>query len=273
MDATTNNDWRKLAAVLYRKPRDSKIFGSVELDVTDVETYIQSKRREGLKITLTHIFLLTVARCLWEETPELNCYVQRGAIRSRPGVDASLSVLVGLQMNSVLVKGAHQMTLAELSQFLQTEVRNARKGMEVGAAKAKHSISRIPWPLRQWLMDLVLWLSIKWGIPLGFLGVSPDSFGSFILSNLGSIGLDVGYPALAPFSRGAMVLCQGQVMDKPAVVDGQVLPRRIITLSAALDHRLVDAAQAGILFTYIRRVLKNPEVLEQKPAWTSATFN
>jgi pyruvate dehydrogenase E2 component (dihydrolipoamide acetyltransferase) len=266
MDAATNNDWRKLAAVIYRKPRDSKIFGSVELDVTDVETYIRAKRQEGLKITLTHIFLLTIARCIWEEIPELNCFIRRGKVIRRPRVDASLTVLAGKQLNSVIITGAEQMTLAELSLFLQTEIRSTRKGAQIGAAKAQKSIGRIPWPLRQWLTDLLLWLSIEWGIPLPFLGISPDHFGSFLLSNLGSIGLDVGFPALAPFSNVSMVIIQGNVLDKPAVVNGQVVPRRILTLSAALDHRVVDAAHAGLLFNYIRRVLKNPAVLEVKPA-------
>ncbi len=59
---SVNTSWRKVAASIYKKPTDSKIFGSVELDVTDLEQYITQKRKEGLKITLTHIFTLAVAR-------------------------------------------------------------------------------------------------------------------------------------------------------------------------------------------------------------------
>lgn len=49
------------------------------------------------------------------------------------------------------------------------------------------------------------------------------------------------------------------------VVNGLVMPRRAITISAALDHRVVDAAQIGRLFSYLRWVVKNPEVLEDMP--------
>lgn len=271
MPASINNDWRKLAVVIYRKPHDSKIFGSVELDVTDVEAYIQAKRRDGLKITLTHIFMLALSRGIRQETPELNCYVRRGRIIQRDSVDVSLSVLVGdgQQLTTVKVAGAENLTLQELSAGLQTAIQNARNLQRADAKQAKDVVARIPWPLRQWVVDLVKWLMNTWGVSLPFLGVSPGSFGSFVLSNLGSIGLDIGYPALAPFSNVAMVVAQGSVSTKPVVVEGQVVPRRMITISGAVDHRVVDAAQIGRLFSYVRRILKTPGVLEEKPVPSS----
>lgn len=268
MGNQTNNDWRKLTAVLYRKPSDSKIFGSVEFDVTEVEKFINNHRRSNLKITLTHIFLLALSRGLKGAAPEINCYVRRGRIIQRERVDVTLSVLVGAgQMSSVKVIGAENLTLQELSTQLQSEVQKVRKGEDGEIKKAKNLVVRIPWPFRQWVTDLIKWLTIDWGISLPFLGVSPESFGSFVLSNLGSIGLDVGYPALAPFSNVAMVVNQGNVITKPMVVDGMVVPRRVITMSAALDHRVVDAAQIGRLFNYLRKIIKNPEILEEKPVW------
>ena len=51
-----NTSWRKTALTIYKKPVDSKIFGSVEIDITDLEKYIAKKRKSGIKITLTHFF-------------------------------------------------------------------------------------------------------------------------------------------------------------------------------------------------------------------------
>ena len=68
-----NNGWRRVAASVYRKPVDSKIFGSVEIDVTDLEAFISARRKQGVKITLTHFFTLAVARALKNDVPELNC--------------------------------------------------------------------------------------------------------------------------------------------------------------------------------------------------------
>jgi hypothetical protein len=38
-----NTDWRITAAAIYRKPNDSKVFGTVELDVTELEQFIADK--------------------------------------------------------------------------------------------------------------------------------------------------------------------------------------------------------------------------------------
>jgi pyruvate/2-oxoglutarate dehydrogenase complex dihydrolipoamide acyltransferase (E2) component len=266
MENPFNNDWRKLTAVLYEKPRDSKIFGTVEFDITDLEAFINNKRKAGLKITMTHIFLLALARGVKEAAPEINCYIRRGRIIPRDGVDVSLSVLDNSgQMTSVKVRNAEYLTLQELNTYLQQEVIVARKGQGAQLKKARNSLVRLPWPLRQWVATLIRRITVDWGFSLPFLGVSPNSFGSFVLSNLGSIGLDIGYPALAPFSNVAMVAILGRAADKPMVVNGQVVPRRAITVSAALDHRVVDASQIGRLFNYLRQMVKHPELLDIKP--------
>lgn len=40
-----NTSWRKTASTIYKKPVDSKIFGSVEIDITDLEKYINEKEK------------------------------------------------------------------------------------------------------------------------------------------------------------------------------------------------------------------------------------
>ena len=120
----TNNDnlntnWRKVAAAVYKKPTDAKILGSVEIDVTDIEEYINKKRKEGLRITLTHIFTLIIARALKEDVSELNVSVVRGKVIPRSSIEASVSVLLrDNQLSSVKVPDADKMTLKELADFL-----------------------------------------------------------------------------------------------------------------------------------------------------------
>lgn len=259
-----NTEWRKVAAAVYHKPVDSKIFGSVELDVTELEQYITQKRQEGLKITLTHILLLAIARAFRDEVPEFNCYIRRGSVVPRDQISASLSVLIhrDTQMGSVLVNQADQLNLRQLSTFLETEIAHSRKGKEHKTMQLKSILAAIPWPFRGWILGFLKRISIDWGFYMPALGISPNNFGSFVLSNIGSVGLDMGFPALLPSSNVSVVLVMGSVNTKPGVVNGQVVPRRIMNLGAALDHRVVDAMHGGKLFRYIKRIIRNPEVLE-----------
>ncbi|MEQ1744332.1 MAG: 2-oxo acid dehydrogenase subunit E2 [Saprospiraceae bacterium] len=255
-----NNAWRKTAAAIYRKPVDSKIFGTVDLDVTDLEAFVLEKRQQGLRITLMHPLILFLARGIKTEVPELNCYVRRGNIVPRKHVDVAVSVLVrgGTQMGAVIVPAAETLSLVELADFLAQEVPKARRGKNKKGADPTELVAAIPWPLRGWCVGLIKWLTIDVGVSLPGLGLSPDKFGSFVFSNLGSIGLDVGYPALFPASNVGMVLNMGNVQSKPVVVGDQIVPRRILCLSAAIDHRIVDAAHVGTMFRYMKEAIKGP---------------
>lgn len=258
-----NNAWRKVATAIYRKPEDSKIFGTVELDVTDLELFVRQKRLEGLKITLMHPLILLFARALKNEVPQLNCYVRRGRIIAREQVDVMVSVLQrdGEQLGSVMVPNADTLTLAGLADILAGDVQRTRKGAEKGATNQKSLLAALPWPFRGWLIRLLRLFVIDWGLYLPFPGFSADSFGSFVFSNVGSIGIDIAYPALMPVSNLAMVVTMGSVQTKPAVVEGQIVPRRLLVMSAALDHRVVDASHGGKLFRYLKKAIKDPEAL------------
>ncbi|NQU85286.1 MAG: 2-oxo acid dehydrogenase subunit E2 [Mariniphaga sp.] len=261
-----NNNWRKVAATIYKKPSDSKIFGTVEIDVTELEKYISDKRKEGLKITLTHVIVLIVARALKQEVPELNTYVKRGNIVHRNYVDATVSVLLpGGRMGSVKVKDADNLTLKEIVDLMSGEIKKSRKGDENSTMQSKHLLASIPWPFRNWVFRLYKMFTIDWGISLPFLGLNSDSFGSFVISNIGSIGLDMGYPSLLPSSNVAFVMIMGGIYKKPVVVNDEIVVRRIMSLGAALDHRVTDASQGGKLFRFIKYMVKNPELLEEKP--------
>lgn len=261
-----NTDWRKVASTIYRKPIDSKIYGTVEIDVTELEKFISIKRKEGTKTTLTYILTLIIGRALRQDVPELNTYVRRGKIIQRNQVDATVSVLLsGGQMGSVKIKNADQLTIAEFSEEIAKKIRESRKGNENDTMQSKNFLARFPWPFRTWMFKLYRTLTIHWGIALPGIGLDANSFGSYVVSNIGTLGLDTGYASLLPSSNVSVVFIVGNVVKKSVVVNNQVVPRKIMALSATLDHRVVDGSHGGKLFRRIKQMVRNPEILEKKP--------
>lgn len=259
-----NNEWRVTASAIYRKPTDSKMYGSVELDVTDLEDFIRAKRSEGIKITMTHFFLLAIARAFRHAVPELNCFVRRGKIIHRSSVDATLSVLIKdrTQMGSVRLDHADRLSLAEAAEVLASELKKSRGGEENKAMAGKSLLAAIPWPFRSVILRIIQLLTVGFGINFPGLGLRSDSFGSFLLTNIGSTGIDLGYAALMPLSNVSAVFSMGMPQSKPAVFNGEIVPRRILTMSAVIDHRVADAIHAGHLFRYLKLVLREPHILE-----------
>jgi pyruvate dehydrogenase E2 component (dihydrolipoamide acetyltransferase) len=268
-----NSSWRKVASTIYKKPTDSKIFGIVELDVTELEKYVKKKRKEGIKTTLTYLVTIIIGRGIRQEVPELNTYVKRGKIKQRKQVDATVSVLLpGGQMGSVKVENADQLTTAEISENIGNNIANSRKGKENDEMQSKSLLANLPWPFRNWLFKIYQTITINWGISLPVIGLDSNSFGSYIISNIGTVGLDTGFGSLLPSSNISFVFVLGSINKKPIVVNDEVAIRRVMLLSSTLDHRVVDGSHGGRLFRYIKQVAKNPELLDSKPEPTLSKF-
>lgn len=261
---TLNTSWRRVASSLYGRPREGKIYGSVELDITHIEAYIEALRERGVKTTLTHVLFLAIARTIHQEIPEFNTLVRRGKIVARPLLEGAVSVLLpnGQEMSAVKIREPHLLDQATLSNVMAQKIQQARQGADDGTRDIKETLARIPWPFRGWLIGFIGWLTIDLGIYIPALGLRDDRFGCFLLSNIGTLGLDVGYPSLFPNANVNIVVTMGAVKIRPEYVHGEWVPRRVITLAAALDHRLVDGVHGGKLFSHLKKFAENPAKLD-----------
>ena len=96
-------------------------------------------------------------------------------------------------------------------------------------------------------------------------GQPAHPLGSLFVTNIGSFGLDEGYIAPVPLARVPLYVCVGAVRDAPMAVDGEVVVRPEMVLTATADHRLVDGAHAAKLARLVRAYLADPETLDRRP--------
>jgi len=54
----------------------------------------------------------------------------------------------------------------------------------------------------------------------------------------------------------------GRVTEKPWVVNGEIKIRKILTIVYTVDHRVGDAALGVKTFKNIKKILENPNLLE-----------
>ncbi|RDZ66292.1 branched-chain alpha-keto acid dehydrogenase subunit E2 [Haloferax sp. Atlit-12N] len=91
--------------------------------------------------------------------------------------------------------------------------------------------------------------------------ISPGEMrgGTFTITNIGGIGGEyatpiINYPEVA-------ILALGAIKDKPRVIDGEVVPRKVLTLSLSFDHRIVDGAQGARFTNRVKELLEDPKLL------------
>jgi pyruvate dehydrogenase E2 component (dihydrolipoamide acetyltransferase) len=268
LEDSLNTPWRRIATAIYDPPKDSKLYGTVELDITKVDEYIHRKRKEGIKVTYTTVFASLMSRSIAFDVPEFNVYVTRGRIHPRESVNVMVSVLLEKtsEMSSIMVKSAHSKTMDQIVDEMRKGILESRNGQENKTMQQKDRLSSLPWPLRKWMFSLLKHVFVRWGFQWKKKGLDRNSFGSFILSNICSLGLDHGYPALFPLSNLALVVLMGNIGKKPIVINDEIVVRKLLTLSACLDHRMVDGAHAGKLFRALKQRIQRIDELDEVPS-------
>lgn len=82
---------------------------------------------------------------------------------------------------------------------------------------------------------------------------------TFSLTNYGSIGGMFGIPIIN--YPEAAILGIGRIVEKPVVVDGRIVARRMLPLSLSYDHRIIDGASGAKFLNLLKYLLIDPEVL------------
>jgi pyruvate dehydrogenase E2 component (dihydrolipoamide acetyltransferase) len=83
--------------------------------------------------------------------------------------------------------------------------------------------------------------------------------GTFTITNIGSLGgvfatPVINYPECA-------ILALGRIAEQPVVVDGKIVVRRMLPVSFAFDHRIIDGALAAKFVNEVKRHLEDPDAL------------
>lgn len=88
--------------------------------------------------------------------------------------------------------------------------------------------------------------------------LSPDALqgGSFTITNLGMYNIDAFTPIIN--LPQCAILGVGRIVEKPAVYQGQIVPRHLVALSLTFDHRIVDGAPAARFLDQVRGYVAEP---------------
>ncbi|HNP66134.1 MAG TPA: 2-oxo acid dehydrogenase subunit E2 [Woeseiaceae bacterium] len=262
-----NTPWRVTAAAIYTTPTDSRVYGTLDIDVTEAKRFLDNKRGEGVKITMTHLATAVLARAVAFDVPEMNCFIRRGGVVGRQRIDVTVPVAVGggEGVAAVLVKDAHAKSVTSIATEIRAGAEENRAGKESKTVRNKYLLNSIPWPLRRPAFRFLKWITVDMGLRIRSLGLSADSFGSFVVSDIGSFGLNTGMTSLMPAAKVPAVIVLGKIEDKPVVRNGEIVIRTMLPLTGTFDHRIVDGLQIGKLARGIKRNFRKPKWLDEIP--------
>jgi pyruvate/2-oxoglutarate dehydrogenase complex dihydrolipoamide acyltransferase (E2) component len=253
---------RKLAIATWAPPQEGNIYGKLVLDVSKALPYVEYLRiRDGEKVTIAHVVGKAVAKAL-EAAPGLNGRIVFGKFVPHESVDVTFLVALenGKDLAKTKIAKANERSIADIARELGKGAGRLREGKDEGFEKSKGILRALP----TWILRPMLWatgfLTSALGIPA--MGLEAFPFGSAVITNVGSFGLEEAYAPPTPFARVPVLILVGAVKDLPAVVDGQVVARSQVTVTATIDHRFIDGAELAILAKIVRQGIEQPWTLE-----------
>lgn len=179
--------------------------------------------------------------------------------RDRPPQDRLLSAVLLLKATALALRDVPQ-----LNGFFENGEFRPAEGIHVGwaialrggglVAPAIHHADRKSLPeLMLAMRDLVQRARV------GGLRSSELTDPTITISSLGDRGAEGVWGVIYP--PQVAIVGFGRVLSKPWVVDGQVLPRPVVSASLAADHRASDGHLGGQLLAAIHQALQSPQTL------------
>lgn len=254
--------WRRIALNAWKPPREATIHGTLEIDATSCLQFIAKAREStGVRVTVTHLVAKAVAHAVGK-MPECNGIVARGGLWLRDSVDIFLQVALdgGESLSGATIRNADQKSVEEIAREFASKVEQIRSHTDDTLEKTTNILKKVPDRMLGPLMRFLSWLQYDRGMSLKRLGLEPDTFGSAMVTNVGTFALQQGFAPAFPLGRTAIVVLVGEVAPKPVVVDGEVVVRPILGLHATLDHRVVDGYHASVLASAVREAMTKPDL-------------
>ena len=255
--------FRRLAIGTWKTAYDPSVYGSLSLRVDKAEAYIEEFREKtGRRLTFTHMMAKAVGHVL-ATNPDANAILRFNTLYLREQVRVFFQVVMKdpetgeIDLSGVTVDEPQDKDLHAIINEFEGSVKTVRSG-KGESEKTRGLFKVIPSLLLNAFVNLIGFLSFALNFDLRWMNVPRDPFGSAMVTNIGSLGLQEAYVPLVPYSYVPLLLAVGAVCDTAVVEDKKIVPGRTLEICATFDHRVLDGAHVARMATTLRDFFEDP---------------
>ncbi len=259
------NSWRKMAMASWAEPKDPTIYGVMELNIEKALNFIAAERvRTGEKITITH-FIGKVYGEMLKTFPDVNTQIRFGKFHQRADISVAFQVAIDEahhadDLTNALIVNIDQKSMADVCRELNTAAKKARTQKDPDYRRIKGLSDFLPAFLLRPAVKLLGFVINSLNIWSPLLGLPKSAFGSVLITNVGSLGLDFAFAALFPPAAVPMIVSTGAIYQGPVFLgDNNFVMKPHMRLCGSIDHRYVDGLQSSKCVRLIRDIFDKPE--------------
>ena len=254
------SNWRKTAVGTYANTGDCQVYSIQSINIEPALKML-SRRKE---LTLGHLAGKACATMI-QEHPEINRLLRFGRFYPRKEISIFFQVAMdekGADLSGHTVRNIDQMSLEEISEDMRKATSRMKAGDDFHYKKAKKTMGKAPSFLLRPLIGLYGFILYGLNLWSPLIGAPRDAFGSMMISNIGSLGMQTALVPLVPYSKCPLILALGAVYEKAVVENGEVVVRKCVDCCWTLDHRLIDGVIGAKMARGFQLLMENPERLE-----------
>ncbi|MCB9683686.1 MAG: 2-oxo acid dehydrogenase subunit E2 [Alphaproteobacteria bacterium] len=262
---TDLSSFRMIAIGTWRTTKDPSVYGAIELEMDETLRYLEALRAAtGKRVTVTHLMAKAMGIVL-SEMPDANAILRFNRIYLRQSVDVFFQVAMKdpvtgqIDLSGLTIREADRKSMPEIVDEFERVAAKVRAGKDEEKERTRTTFKSLPGFLVGPLLDAISLLIYTLNLDLSFLGLPKDPFGSAMVTNVGSLGLEEAYVPLVPYSKVPLLVAVGALKRTVAVREGDVIePVTVMRLFATFDHRILDGAHAAKMAGTLHRIFADP---------------
>jgi 2-oxoacid dehydrogenase/acyltransferase catalytic subunit len=256
--------FRRLALGTWRSAGDPSVYGSLTLRMDEALAYIEAFRAAtGRHLTVTHL-MARAAAAVFQRVPDANVLLRHGRPFRRRKIGVFFQVSMAdpesgkLDLSGATIHEPETKSLVEICDELERKFEAVREDRDRELSRVRRMLAKLPLRAVSTMLDLTAFMSYTLNLDMRWAGVPRDAFGSVMITNVGSLGLEEAYVPLVPYSRVPMLLALGAIQEVPVAHDGRVTTEHRMKVCATLDHRLLDGSHASAMAQTLREWIEDP---------------
>ena len=251
--------------LMYPNRCDNEAYMKLAIDISHTEEYIKeyNKAHPDKKIAIFDVVICAALKTL-RLRPQMNRFIANQTLYQRNDVTAAFTVKKEFRDDGdetlARITSEESDTLESISRKVRDQIALC-KTQDDESTEAMNFIMKLPG--KHLIGAIARFLDKHGWMPKSVIATDPYQC-SVVLTNLGSIGMDIGYHHLMNWGTNSVFIIVGTKKNTPHFDQaGNVTMKRELDLAFTIDERISDGFYYARSLKMIKKLVENPELMEK----------
>lgn len=253
--------------LMYPNRCDNEAYITMEVELAGVEQYIKEQnagRSDEDRLSLFGIMIAASLKTI-HDRPHMNRFIANQNIYQRNHISAAFTVKKEFSDEGdetlARIVACDDDNLDSIQRQVNEQIRFC-KTQDDESTEAMNFIKKLPF--KHFIGRVARWADRHGWMPKSVIATDPYQC-SVVLTNLGSIGMNIGYHHLMNWGTNSVFIEIGEKVYRPVLDNkGNSRVKKVIKLSFTIDERISDGYYYAKSLRLLKRLVENPELLQEK---------